>query len=58
MDYKLVAQRFKALRKAKELSQQEMADRLDISQTHISGIEGGRYRPSRPLIRVASTEFE
>lgn len=34
------------LRRAKELSQEELAARADIHQTYLSGVERGRRNPS------------
>lgn len=34
------------LRRAKELSQEELAARADVHQTYLSGVERGRRNPS------------
>ncbi|MFT3726126.1 MAG: helix-turn-helix transcriptional regulator [Hyphomonadaceae bacterium] len=34
------------LRRAKDLSQEELASRADIHQTYLSGVERGRRNPS------------
>jgi transcriptional regulator with XRE-family HTH domain len=43
-----------ALRRARGLSQEELAHRADMHQTYLSGIERGRRNPSvRVLDRIA-----
>jgi putative transcriptional regulator len=41
--------RLKVLRAEKGWSQQELADKLEISRQSINAIETGRYDPSLPL---------
>ena len=41
--------RLKILRAEKGWSQQELADKLEISRQSINAIETGRYDPSLPL---------
>ena len=41
--------RLKMLRAEKGWSQQELADKLEISRQSINAIETGRYDPSLPL---------
>lgn len=45
-------------RKARRLSQLELSLRLGISQRHISFVETGRARPSRPLLMVWLTALD
>ncbi|MCG2841868.1 helix-turn-helix transcriptional regulator [Sandaracinobacter sp. RS1-74] len=46
--------RLKALRAERGWSQQELAERLDISRQSVIAIETGRYDPSLPLaFRIA-----
>jgi len=48
-----------ALRKAKGLSQEELAHRADIHQTYLSGVERGRRNPSvMVLARIAAAMDE
>jgi transcriptional regulator with XRE-family HTH domain len=48
-----------ALRKAKGLSQEELAHRADIHQTYLSGVERGRRNPSvLVLARIAAAMEE
>jgi len=41
--------RLRELRAAKEWSQADLADRLDVSRQTVNAIETGRYDPSLPL---------
>ena len=41
--------RIKELRKDRQWSQAELADKLDVSRQTVNAIEGGRYDPSLPL---------
>jgi transcriptional regulator with XRE-family HTH domain len=34
------------LRRARELTQEELAHRADVHQTYLSGVEGGKRNPS------------
>ena len=46
--------RLKALRAERGWSQQELAERLDVSRQSVNAIETGRYDPSLPLaFRIA-----
>ena len=46
--------RLKALRAHKGWSQQELADRLEVSRQSVNAIETGKYDPSLPLaFRIA-----
>jgi len=48
-----------ALRKAKGLSQEELAHRADIHQTYLSGVERGRRNPSVVVLaRIAAAMEE
>ena len=42
----MLAENLKALRKAKGLSQEELAALLEVSRQTISSLEKGRYNPS------------
>lgn len=46
--------RLKVLRAERDWSQQDLAERLDVSRQSVNAIETGRYDPSLPLaFRVA-----
>lgn len=46
--------RLKVLRAERDWSQQELAERLDVSRQSVNAIETGRYDPSLPLaFRIA-----
>lgn len=49
MDYYKIGQRIRKLRKAHGLSQEELAERVDISTTHMSHIETGNTKLSLPV---------
>lgn len=54
MDYYQIGQRIRKARKACGLSQEELAEKIDISTTHMSHIETGNTKLSLPvLVRVA-----
>lgn len=41
-----VGQNLQKLRRARGFSQEELAERADIHQTYLSGVEGGKRNPS------------
>jgi len=46
--------RLRVLRAEREWSQQDLAERLDVSRQSVNAIETGRYDPSLPLaFRIA-----
>ena len=46
--------RLKALRSDRKWSQQDLADRLEVSRQSVNAIETGKYDPSLPLaFRIA-----
>ncbi len=48
--------RLKVLRAERDWSQQDLADRLEVSRQSVNAIEKGRYDPSLPLaFRIADT---
>lgn len=48
--------RLKVLRAERDWSQQDLADRLEVSRQSVNAIETGRYDPSLPLaFRIADT---
>lgn len=50
MDYYEIGQRIRKYRKAKGLSQEELAERVNISTTHMSHIETGNTKLSLPVL--------
>ena len=48
----------RALRTARGLSQQQLAEALDVSRQTINSIEKGRYTPSLPLAIALARFFE
>jgi putative transcriptional regulator len=57
-----VKNRLRTLRAERSWSQQELADRLEVSRQSVNAIETGRYDPSLPLAfklaRLFSTTIE
>jgi len=54
LDYYKIGQRIRKFRKAHRLSQEELAERADISTTHMSHIETGNTKLSLPvLVQIA-----
>ena len=50
----LVKNRLKVLRAERDWSQQDLADRLQVSRQSVNAIETGKYDPSLPLaFRIA-----
>ena len=55
MDYYRIGQRIRKYRKIHSLSQEELAERVNISPTHMSHIETGNTKLSLPvLVELAS----
>ncbi len=50
MDYVMIGQRIRKLRKARGLSQETLAERVDISVTHMSHIETGNTKLSLSVL--------
>lgn len=56
MDYYEVGQRIRRIRKAKNMSQETLADKVGISTTHMSHIETANTKLSLPVfIAIAET---
>ena len=54
MDYYKIGQRVRAFRRAQDLSQEALAERVGISVTHMSHIETGNTKLSLPVfLRLA-----
>lgn len=49
MDYYKIGQKIRKIRKAHGLSQEELAERINISVTHMSHIETGNTKLSLPV---------
>lgn len=47
---KLLGKRIKELRKSKNLTQEKLAEMINLETTTLSGIESGRHYPSLPTI--------
>lgn len=50
LDYGQIGQKIRALRKAKNLSQEQLAEKVWISTTHMSHIETGTTKLSLPVL--------
>lgn len=50
MDYYAIGQRIRKVRKAQGLSQEQLAERVQISVTHMSHIETGNIKPSLSVL--------
>lgn len=50
MDYYEIGQRIRRIRKAHKLSQEELAEKVGISTTHMSHIETGNTKLSLPVL--------
>lgn len=50
MDYYKIGQRIRKVRKAHGLSQEELAEKVNISTTHMSHIETGNTKLSLPVL--------
>ena len=53
-----IAQKIKAARKRKKLSQGEFAEIIGISATHVSRLETGRFQPSIDVLKKMSDALE
>ncbi len=50
MDYYMIGQNIRKIRKAQGLSQEELAEKISISTTHMSHIETGNTKLSLPVL--------
>ena len=56
MNYYEIGQRIRKIRKSKDMSQELLAEKTDISVTHMSHIETGNTKLSLPvLVKLAKT---
>ena len=51
MNYYEIGQKIRKIRKAHGLSQEQLAERINISTTHMSHIETGNTKLSLPVLR-------
>lgn len=58
INFKAIGQRIKYERKQKGLTQEKLAEMLEISTEHLSRIETGSYRPSLNLIEKMCKIFK
>lgn len=58
MDYYKIGQQIRKMRKAHGLSQEELAERVNISTTHMSHIETGNTKLSLPVLVDIATALE
>ena len=52
-----IGERFKTVRKELGFNQQQFANELGISQTHVSAIENERENPSTSLLKLLCAKF-
>ena len=58
MDYYQIGQRIRRARKARRLSQEELAEQVGISVSHMSHIETGNTKLSLPVLAALATVLE
>ena len=58
MNYYEIGQRIRKFRKAHRLSQDELAEKVDISTTHMSHIETGNTKLSLPVLVSLAAALE
>lgn len=58
MDYYSIGKRIRKIRKAKGLSQEQLAEKIGISVTHMSHIETGNTKLSLPVFVELATVLE
>ena len=55
LDYKVIGKKIRARRKALDITQEQVAEYLDVNPSHISNIETGRAHPSLvALVNIAN----
>ena len=58
MDYRKIGQRIRNYRKSRQLSQEELAEQVGISVTHMSHIETGNTKLSLPVfVKIAEALY-
>lgn len=55
---KLLGKRIKELRKLKGLTQERLAEMIDLETTSLSGIESGRHYPSLPTLEKIANNLD
>lgn len=58
MDYYAIGQRIRKIRKSRNLSQEELAEKVGISTTHMSHIETGNTKLSLPVFAHLAAALE
>lgn len=58
MDYYEIGQRIRRIRKARGLSQEQLAEKVEISTTHMSHIETGNTKLSLPVFIAVAEALE
>ena len=58
MNYFDIGQRVRRYRKAQNLSQEQLAEKIDISVTHMSHIETGNTKLSLPVLVALARELD
>ena len=58
MDYYVIGQRIRKIRKAHGLSQEDLAEKVGISTTHMSHIETGNTKLSLPVFVALADALE
>ncbi len=58
LNYYEIGQRIRKYRKAHGWSQEQLAEKIDISVTHMSHIETGNTKMSLPVLAAIATELE
>lgn len=53
-----LGERIHAIRKSRNLTQQQFADQLSVSRPFISRIESGKESPSDSLLKLISLQFD
>ena len=54
----MINEALKMIRVFHDLTQAELAEKLDVSKSHVSGIEGGRKTPTLDLLQRYAAVFD
>jgi len=52
-----LSEKVKRLRKERELTQKELADKLGVNSSHLSRLEKGKYQPSTEMLKKFAEFF-